>query len=330
VPFFDIPPAEAQRPEHYCTKATTVDADPETDCPLWKAFLKRIMASDQSMIDYLQRVCGYCLTGLTKEHVLFFLWGTGQNGKTTFTGVLLGILGTGPSGYAAVAPISTFLASRTDQHPTDLAMLQGVRCVIASETEEGRAWATSKLKLMTGGDPITARFMRQDFFTYIPQFKIIILSNHKPSLHGVDEAIRSRFHLIPFTVTIPEPERDRQLDAKLREEYPAILAWMIEGCLKWQREGLNPPAKVRMATEAYLATEDNIRTWISERCTLGVQHYATLIDLYGSWKAWAETNGEFPGSRKQLAKALDARKGLARQEQAETGRAGWKGIKVGR
>jgi putative DNA primase/helicase len=329
VPFFDIPPAREQRPEDYCTKATTVDADPETDCPLWKAFLRRIMANDQTMIDYLQRVCGYCLTGLTKERALFFLWGTGQNGKTTFTGVLLGILGIGPSGYAAVAPISTFLASRTDQHPTDLAMLQGVRCVVASETEDGRAWNISKLKLMTGGDPITARFMRQDFFTYIPQFKIIILSNHKPVIHNVDEAVRSRFHLIPFTVTIQKAKRDRQLDAKLKAEYPAILAWMVEGCLKWQREGLNPPAKVRKATKAYLATEDSVGTWISECCTLGRGHYATLIGLYGSWKRWAMTNGEEPGSSKQLAKALDARTGLTRKED-RNGRAGWNGIKLGR
>ena len=330
MPVFDNPAAREQRPEDYCTKATTVDANPDADCPLWRAFLLRIMDGDQTMIDYLQRVCGYCLTGLTKERVLFFLWGTGQNGKTTFSNVLLGILGIGPSGYAAVAPISTFLAARTDQHPTDLAMLQGVRVVVASETEEGRAWATNKIKLMTGGDPITARFMRQDFFTYIPQFKIIILSNYKPSLHSVDVAIRSRFHLIPFIVTILEPERDKRLDEKLKAEYPSIYAWMIEGCLKWQREGLNPPANVRAATEAYLANEDNISTWIRECCTLGVEQYATLVDLYASWKAWCETNGEFSGPRKQLAKALDARGGLTRQEQARTGRAGWTGIKVAR
>jgi P4 family phage/plasmid primase-like protien len=329
MPVFNNPPAREHRPEDYCTKATTVDADPNTDCPLWKAFLLRIMGNDQDMVDYLKRVCGYCLTGLTKEHVVFFLWGTGQNGKTTFAGALLGILGVGPSGYAAVAPISTFLASRTDQHPTDLAMLHGVRVVIASETEEGHAWATSKIKLMTGGDPITARYMRQDFFTYIPQFKIIILGNHKPSLHRVDVAIRSRFHLIPFTVTIPEPERDKQLDEKLKAEYPAIYAWMIEGCLAWQKQGLNPPAKVRRATEAYLANEDTVSTWIRERCTLGVQNYATLLDLYGSFKAWAETNGEAPGPSKELAKVLDARDDLVRKED-RNGRAGWQGIKLGR
>ena len=199
---------EEHRPEHYLTKAITVDADETADCPMWKKFLLRIMGGDKEMVAYLQRVCGYCLTGFTEEHAMFFAHGGGANGKSTFASVLLGIFGTGFSGYAAVAPISTFLASNTDQHPTDLAMLQGVRLVIAQETEQGRSWATGKLKMMTGGDPITARFMRQDFFTYIPRFKIMVMGNHKPQFHNVDEAIKRRLHLIPFNVTIPEAERD--------------------------------------------------------------------------------------------------------------------------
>ena len=242
---------EEHRPEHYVTRATTVDADPNADCPLWKKFLLRIMGGDQDMVDYLQRVCGYCLTGSTEEHAMFFGWGTGANGKSTFSDVLIGIFGTGSSGYAAVAPISTFLASNTEQHPTDLAMLQGVRLVIAQETEQGRSWATSKLKMMTGGDRITARFMRQDFFTYVPRFKIMILGNHKPMLGNVDEAIRRRLHLIPFTVTIPENERDPMLGEKLKAEGPAILWWMMQGCEQWDEEkGLGPPAKVPRRDDA--------------------------------------------------------------------------------
>jgi P4 family phage/plasmid primase-like protien len=328
MPIFDIPPPREQRPEDYCTKATTVDANPNADCSLWRAFLLRIMGGDQAMVDYLQRVCGYCLTGLVTEHVMFFCYGTGANGKSTFAGVITGILGTGPSGYAAVAPISTFTASSQEQHPTDLAMLQGVRCVIAQETEEGRSWATAKLKMMTGGDPITARFMRQDFFTYTPQFKIMILGNHKPALHNVDEAIRRRFHLIPFTVTIPEAERDPKLPEKLKAEHPAILAWMIEGCLKWQEQGLNPPAKVLDATTAYLADEDSVGAWMAECCLTGKGFYDTLVNLFASWKAWTAANGEGPGQRKQFAKALDARPELHRRKQPGTARAGWDGVLV--
>src|SRR4051812_48000025 len=144
------------RPDDYCTKQTMVTPDLNAECVLWKKFLLRVMGGDQEMVDYLQRVCGYCLTGLTTEHVVFFGWGTGANGKSTFANVLTSIMGTGPSGYAAIAPISTFTASHTDQHPTDLAGLRGARLVIAQETEENRSWALSKIKMMTGGDPISA------------------------------------------------------------------------------------------------------------------------------------------------------------------------------
>jgi putative DNA primase/helicase len=314
------------RREDYCTKSTTVDADQDAECPEWERFLHRIMDGDADMVAYLRRVCGYCLTGEVNEHVLFFLWGTGANGKSTFANVLLGILGTGPSGYAAVAPMSTFTASRSDQHPTDLAMLRAVRVVVAHETEEGRSWAISKLKMMTGDDLITARFMRQDFFTYKPQFKVMILGNHKPSLHNVDEATRRRFHLIPFTVTIPKAEQDRRLGEKLKAEYPAILHWMIQGCADWDEQGLAPPAKVLAATDAYLLNEDSIAAWMSECCQLGPQHYATLVELFASWRMWAENSGERIGSRKQLAKQLDVRAGLTRHRQGRTGRDGWEGI----
>jgi putative DNA primase/helicase len=146
--------------------------------------------------------------------------------------------------YHKTAPIETFTASNADRHPTDLASLRGARLVRATETEEGRRWAESRIKQLTGGDTVAARFMRQDFFEYRPQFKLIIAGNHKPSLRSVDEAIRRRFHLIPFAVTIPPEERDSDLADKLKAEWPGILAWMIEGCVEWQAECLRPPAAV--------------------------------------------------------------------------------------
>jgi P4 family phage/plasmid primase-like protien len=315
-----------QRPEDYCTKQATVDPDLRAECPMWRQFLLRVMDNDLSMVDYLQRVCGYYLTGLTTEHVLFFAYGTGANGKSTFANVLTGILGTGPSGYASIAPISTFTAAHTDQHPTDLAMLRGARLVIAQETEENRSWAIAKIKMMTGGDLITARFMRQDFFTYKPQFKLLILGNHKPALHNVDEATRRRFHLIPFTVTIPEAERDPKLPEKLNAEYPHILGWMMHGFEKWDRIGLEPPSKVLAASAAYFADEDTVDAWMAECCDTGSACYDTLTTLYPSWKAWAEARGERPGSSKELAKALDARPELTRHNQPGTRRAGWRGL----
>jgi putative DNA primase/helicase len=178
----------------------------------------------------------------------------------------LGILGTSPDGYAAVAALSTFTTTPNEQHRCDLAMLHNARCVIAHETEENRSWPIAKLKLMTSGDPITARFQRKDFFTYVPRFKVTVLGNHKPQLRGTDEAIRRRLHLIPFAVTIPEAERDDKLSEKLAAEYPGILRWMLEGCVAWQREGLAPPARVTGATAEYLAAEDLIQTWMDECC----------------------------------------------------------------
>jgi putative DNA primase/helicase len=205
-------------PNHYMTKITAVA--PAGDCPLWHKILARITGGNTELQDFLMRVMGYCLTGITREHALFFGYGTGANGKGTFLNTMTAIL----AGYAAVAPMETFTATPTDRHPTDLAMLRGARLVTAQETEEGRRWAESRIKAMTGGDPISARFMRQDFFTFLPLFKLFIAGNHKPGLRGVDEAMRRRLNLIPFTVTISVADRDVQLADKLKPEMPGILA----------------------------------------------------------------------------------------------------------
>ena len=226
------------------TKMTAVG--PGGNCPKWLAFLNRIFRGDQNLIDYIQRVLGYSLTGSVREHALFFCYGTGGNGKGVLLGTWNGILGE----YSAIAPMSTFTATHNERHPTELAMLRGARLVSTQETEDGHYWAESKIKALTGGDPVSARFMRQDFFTYQPTFKLIVAGNHRPSLRNVDEAIRRRFNLIPFTQTIPPEERDPNLAEKLKEEWPGILAWAIEGCLEWQRIGLAPPSAVVEATES--------------------------------------------------------------------------------
>src|SRR5262249_36928820 len=153
------------------------------------------------------------------------------------------------------APIETFTAAQNERHPTDLAGLRGSRLVTSIETEEGRRWADSKIKTLTGGDKIAARFMRQDFFEFVPNFKLLIAGNHKPGLRSVDEAIRRRFHLVPFSVVIPPEQRDKSLGDRLRSEWPGILAWMIDGCIEWQRCGLAPPEAVTSATAAYLEAE---------------------------------------------------------------------------
>jgi putative DNA primase/helicase len=246
---------------------------------------------------------GYSLTGDTSEHALFFAYGIGANGKSTFLNAVSGMLGD----YHKTAPIETFTASQTDRHPTDLAGLRGARMVPAVETEEGRLLAESKIKTLTGGDRIAARFMRQDFFEYVPQFKLLIAGNHKPSLRTVDEAIRRRFHLIPFTVTIPPDQRDTSLGDRLKEEWPGILSWAIEGCIEWQDKGLAAPKAVVDATAKYLEAEDGIHTWIDEECERDHRAFTTSGSLYASWKAWADRSGENAGSMKAFSQNLEKR-----------------------
>jgi putative DNA primase/helicase len=259
----------SHQPTDYMTKITAVP--PKGPCPLWRKFLDRTFAGDAELIAFVQRVAGYALTGSTREHALFFGFGTGANGKSVLINTISGILGD----YHRTAAIETFTASKVDRHPTDLAGLRGARLVTAIETEEGRRWDEAKIKALTGGDRIAARFMRQDFFEYVPAFKLVIAGNHKPSLRSVDESIRRRLNLLPFTVTIPPEERDRDLPEKLKAEWPGILRWMIQGCLEWQRIGLAPPKAVCDATAAYLEAEDAVGAWIEERCQCGPQAWAS-------------------------------------------------------
>jgi putative DNA primase/helicase len=295
--------ARPHRREDYNTKIAAVAADKRVPIPLWTKFLDTVTAHNEDLQKYLQRMSGYCMTGVTIEHVLFFLYGTGANGKGVFLNTLRGIWGD----YAAVATMETFIETKYQQHPTNLAMLAGARLVIAQEVEKNKAWAEAKINSMTGGDPITAYFMRQDPFTYQPKFKLMIAGNHKPSLRSVNEAIRRRLQLIPFTVTIPAAERDLHLAEKLKPEWPGILNWALEGCLEWQQIGLAPPAIVREASEAYFAEEDLINSWIAECCAADKIYSQSSGELYRSWKRWAESRGEHPGTNKAFSKSLDER-----------------------
>jgi putative DNA primase/helicase len=296
----------AARPSDYMTKITAVGPDDNCPTPLWLTFLARVTDNNEELQLYLQRMCGYCLTGSVREHAMFFLYGKGANGKGVFTQTIGAIMGD----YHQAAPMETFVVSQGERHPTDLAMLRGARLVTASETEEGRRWAEAKIKQLTGGDPITARFMRQDFFTYDPQFKLVIAGNHKPSLRSVDEAVRRRLNLIPFTVTIPLHERDPRLTEKLKAEWPGILAWMIEGCHEWQRIGLAPPKIVCDATEAYLAAEDTINAWMDAMLEPDHSAFESTADLCASFQAWSKRAGEPPRSRKEFLHAIDSGRGF--------------------
>jgi putative DNA primase/helicase len=290
------------RPDDYMTKITSVAPGASCPTPLWTAFLEKVTDGDEELKAYLVRVAGYALTGSTREHALFFNFGNGRNGKGVFVSVLIGIMGD----YHRAAPIETFTETHMNSHPTDLAMLRGARLVTSTETEEGRRWAESRVKMLTGGDVISARFMRQDFFEYAPQFKLMISGNHKPGLRSVDEAIKARFNLIPFAVFIKPEDRDKDLGLKLVAEYPGILSQMIRGCMEWQKVGLSPPKCVTDATEEYLNAEDAFTLWRKDCCVEAKNLWTRTDVLFLSWSTWAEFNGEAAGSSKRFSQRLEA------------------------
>jgi putative DNA primase/helicase len=248
-------------------------------------------------------MCGYALTGETSEHALFFLYGTGANGKSVFLSTISGVMGD----YARTAPIDTFVETRLTSHPTELASLQGARLVTAVETEEGRRWNESRIKTLTGGDRISARYMRGDFFEFTPAFKLMIAGNHRPALRTVDEAMQRRFRMLPFTTTIPEHERDPKLADDLRKEWPGILQWAITGCVDWYASGLRTPSTVAEASKAYLQAEDTLQQWIDDRCELRPSAWTATALLFSDWQKFSESAGEFVGTQKRFTEKLGNR-----------------------
>jgi putative DNA primase/helicase len=288
------------RPGDYMTMITAVG--PRGDCPKWRAFLKRITGGDEALIAYLQRVAGYCLTADTGEQAMFFGYGVGANGKGVFLHTIGHVLGD----YRKTAAIETFTETKGDRHPTELARLHSARLVVATETEKGRHWAEARIKMLTGGDVVTAHFMRMDDFEYAPRFKLFFSGNHKPGLRSVGEAMRRRVNMIPFAVVIPKDERDPHFGDRLADEWPGVLQWMIDGCLDWQERGLAPPEAVTKATDEYFMAQDSFTTWIEECCERDPNAWTMSTPLFASWKAWAEKAGVRFGDIKSFGETMEA------------------------
>ena len=268
----------------HITKRTAVGPAPAgSECPSWKAFLDQITRGDQELKKFLQRMAGYCLTGDVREECIFFIYGAGSNGKGTFLRTLATILGD----YAVASDMATFALQKYDRHPAELAKFAGARMVTATETEKGRAWAWSRIKELTGNErPISARFMRGDFFEFDNTAKLVFTGNHKPSLPDSNRATERRMNLIPFDFIATEP--DDRLKLNLRVEYPAILRWMVDGCLDWQVNGLPRPARVIEATRAYLDEQDPFSQWVDAYCHTGLNLSASHMALFGSWSNFAK------------------------------------------
>ena len=278
----------AKREDHITKRVKVSPAEPGTDYPLFKKFLAEATAGDDALQRFLQQWVGYGLTGDTREQALVFVYGPGGNGKGVFLGVVTEIM----ADYAKTAAMETFVASKHQRHLTELAMLHGARIVTASETEKNQAWSESRINQLTGEDPITANFMRQDHFTFQPSFKLTLIGNHKPKLGAVNEAARRRFNIVPFEHKPKVP--DKTLKTKLRAEYPAILRWMVEGCLDWQKNGLTRPEIVTATTKQYFEEQDLLGRWIEEKCECGPGLKDLASNLFESWKEFAIANGEGP------------------------------------
>jgi putative DNA primase/helicase len=287
-------------PDEMMRKSAPVDFDLQSECPTFLAFLNRILHGDGDLIEFVQRAIGYSLTGNTGEQCLFVLVGNGANGKSTLIKVIQDLLGD----YAQTTPMDTLMTQRSGAIPNDIARLEGARLVSAAEAEAGQRLAEAKIKLLTGGDRISARYLNAEFFEFIPQFKLWLATNKLPEVRGTDDGIWRRFKVVRFNETIPEAERDPTLSDKLKAELPGILNWAIKGCLDWHRNGLKPPAKVTDATRAYRAEMDVVAQFIEDRCVTDRQADVTVKALYDNYVEWCQANGETAISKRSFGQRL--------------------------
>jgi putative DNA primase/helicase len=288
-------------PETVVTKRLGTRFDPDAKCPTFESFLDQIFASDREVIEFVRRAVGYTLTGRTSEQCLFILIGSGANGKSTFLKILGELLG----GYAASIPMHTLMVSRYGQDRTDdLAALRGSRFVAAQEGEVGERLAEAKIKLMTGGDPISCRRLYQAYETYVPQFKVWLATNDLPRIQGTADAIWRRIHVLPFPVTIPPEHRDGQLFDKLVAELPGILNWALDGLSQWTEVRLSPPEAVTGATGTYRRECDTVAEFVDSCCLRDSNGLESVKSLYFSYSDWCDGNGVQPVAQSVFGKEL--------------------------
>lgn len=308
-------------PKHLITKLVPVVYDPRATCHVWDAFLNRIMAGNDDLIQFLQRAIGYSLTGDTGEQCFFILYGSGANGKSTFLSAISSIM----ADYSMQTPTETLLVRKTGGITNDVARLKGARFVTASEAEADQRLAEGLIKQMTGQDVISARFLYQELFDFTPTHKIFLATNHKPDVRGNDPAIWRRIKLVPFEVAIPEPERDRKLLSKLAKEQAGILAWAVRGCLDWGVQGLGEPEEVKAATNEYKCEMDFMSMFFSDCCCIEDRAKSTAKELYEAYTAWCSETGEEPLKQRGFGIKLKD-KGFKHFRTGD--RRWWRGIKL--
>jgi putative DNA primase/helicase len=272
----------------------------DATCPQWEQFLKEVCV-DEDLIAFVQRLLGYCLTADVSEQKLPIFYGTGANGKSTLLNAFLDVVGTD---YTMQAMPDFLMEKRGESHPTEKAALFGKRFVSCVETESSRKLAESTVKMLTGGERIQARRMREDFWEFQPSHKLVLCTNHKPIVAGTDHGIWRRVLLVPFSQRFEGSRIDKKLPEKLKAEAVGILAWLVEGCLKWQRFGFNPPESVTSATDEYRSQEDIIGRFVSERCQRAKSSAVRFSNLYTAFESWCKDTGDFCPSKRKMGSWL--------------------------
>ena len=311
------------RMEDFITRLAPVNFEPDASCPRWLEFLSRIMDGNEKLIAFLQRAVGYALTGETSEQCLFIFHGSGANGKSTFLQTMSFVLGD----YSMSTPTETLLVKRRGAIPNDVARLKGARFVIACEADAENRLAESLIKQMTGGDTISARFLHQEWFDFEPTHKVFFGTNHKPVIKGTDYAIWRRIRLVPFEITIPEGERDKNLPEKLKAEASGILAWAVRGCLTWHEQGLGVPDEVKAATDSYREEMDALGEFLKDRCRLNPEARVSSKDLFECYSLWCQDNGQEPVGQRGFGLAMKE-KGFKRCRIGHRGVNGWVGFEL--
>jgi len=324
----DLETGQARRavPTDYITKSLGItELGDAAKAVTWCRYLDDVFESDKELIDWIQRRCGYLLTGQTTEQCFLFLYGTGKNGKTVFIKILMAALGD----YARAMASETLVHSKRDPQSAspDLARLAGARLVTSVETEEGKALAESLIKSLTGGDPIAARYLHKELFEFIPSFKLMIAGNHKPVIHGTDMGIWRRIHLVPFTRMFSDEEADPKMEDKLRAELPHILAWMLAGCQAWRSHGLGtPPRRVSEATLEYRVTMDTIGEFLTDKCELAPDAFAAAERLFTCFRYWSHDCGLYPPTKQGFGRRMTERPGITASKR--NGMRGYIGLRL--
>jgi putative DNA primase/helicase len=291
------------RREDMITKVVPTDFVPGTACTMWEKFLARVVP-DEQVRAFLRRAVGWTLTGDQSGQCLFFCYGLGANGKSTFLLVLLNLLG---KDYAIQATHDLLLSKRDRSHPTERADLFGIRLAVCTELGAGRSFDEVLLKQLTGNDRIRARRMREDPWEFDPTHHLWISANHRPIIRGTDEAIWRRMTIIPFTVRIPKEERDKKLITKLLKELQGILVWALGGWLECQQRGLDPPAAVLAATQNYRVEMDVLADFFEARCVLTPDARVQATALYASYEQWCSAAGERAESQREFGRTMSER-----------------------